>query len=387
MANYVFVSYSREDKYYTQKLASQLRRRGFGVWVGGRTGSAEEWREAMVEAVRTSGAVVVVATPAAAESEWVAAEVELAQREGKPILALLLDVEGLPFLEVAQPFELPFRRMPKPDFYRELQELAPAEEEQAAEERQPFEPEMVLIPAGKFLMGSDPERDTLASEGEQPQHTLYLPDFYLSRTLVTNAQYLAFVKSARYEPPAYWSQGRMPRGTDQHPVIGVTWDDALAYCRWLAETTGRSYTLPSEAEWEKGARGTDGRIYPWGDAWEVGRCNSREDGVNESTPVSAYPQGASPYGLLDMAGNVWQWTRNLWGTAWDKPEFGYPYDAADGRENLSPDKEMLRVIRGGSFLNPAPILRCAARYWYAAAARGDNYGFRVAISPAHDVEG
>ena len=175
----------------------------------------------------------------------------------------------------------------------------------------PFEPEMIPIPAGEFLMGSDPRKDKDAFDSEQPQHTLYLPDYYIAKTPVTNAQYAAFVRSG-YPPPALWGGWQQPpRGKGDHPVVRVTWHDAIAYCRWLAEMTGKSYRLPSEAEWEKGARGSDGRIYPWGNRWDASRCNTYPGGPGDTTPVGTYPQGASPYGLLDMAGNVWDWCSTL----------------------------------------------------------------------------
>jgi formylglycine-generating enzyme required for sulfatase activity len=178
---------------------------------------------------------------------------------------------------------------------------------------QPFEPEMILIPAGEFLMGSDPSVDKDAWYSEQPQHTLYLPDYYLAETPVTNAQYAAFVQATDHTPPEHWVGGEPPEGKKDHPVVNVSWHDAMAYCRWLAGVTGKPYCLPSEAQWEKGARGSDGRIYPWGNQWDAERCNSWEGGKRDSTSVWAYPQGASPYGLLDMAGNVFEWTRSLWG--------------------------------------------------------------------------
>jgi formylglycine-generating enzyme required for sulfatase activity len=220
------------------------------------------------------------------------------------------------------------------------------------ERRLPFESEMVLIPAGEFLMGSDPSVDKNAQDEEQPQHTLYLPDYYLAKTPVTNAQYAAFVHARGHEQPKHWKGGKPPRGKEDHPVVYVTWGDAVAYCNWLAEVTGKPYRLPSEAEWEKGARGTDGRIYPWGNQWDAKRCNTMKSGKRDTTPVGAYPQGASPYGLLDMAGNVWEWTRSVYKK--------YPYDPDDGREDL--EAESYRVLRGGSWANISRrFARCSYR--------------------------
>jgi formylglycine-generating enzyme required for sulfatase activity len=253
--------------------------------------------------------------------------------------------------------------------------------------RQPLEPEMIPIPAGEFLMGSDPERDRDAEEDEQPQHTLYLPDYALARTPVTNAQYAVFLRTARYRPPPHWKLlfwrwRRPPIGRQDYPVINVSWHDALAYCRWLSAVTGKPYCLPSEAEWEKAARGSDGRIYPWGDVWDPERCNIGQGGKKEgTTPVEAYPQGASPYGLLDMVGNVWEWTRSLWGLKLQAPEFKYPYDPTDGRENSMAPPYVRRVLRGVSFFNERRVARCAARYRYSPRNQYVSVGFRVAISP------
>jgi formylglycine-generating enzyme required for sulfatase activity len=209
--------------------------------------------------------------------------------------------------------------------------------------RQPFEPEMILIPAGEFLMGSDARQDASAYDQEQPQHLLYLPDYYLAKTAVTNVQYYeVFAKATGYHQPEQWT---LPRGKEDHPVVHVSWSDALTYCRWLSRMTGKAYGLPGEAEWEKGARGTDGRVYPWGNQWDATYCNSGESGKGETTPVGTYPQGASPYGLLDMAGNVWEWTRSLWGA------YPYPSDAKERarREDLDAPQHQGRVRRGGAF--------------------------------------
>jgi formylglycine-generating enzyme required for sulfatase activity len=244
------------------------------------------------------------------------------------------------------------------------------------ERRLPFEPEMILIPAGEFLMGSDPSMDKDARDNEQPQHTLYLPDYYLARTPVTNAQYAAFVQDTGHRQPYHWESGKLPEGKEDHPVIYVSWHDAVTYCDWLTEVIGKPYRLPSEAEWEKGARGSDGRIYPWGNQWDAGRCNSKEGGKGDTTPVWAYPQGASPYGLLDMAGNVWEWTRNLWSTS-----FKYPYDPADGREDLDAPSVILRVLRSGAFDDNKRLVRCAYRRGNILHNFPWRHGFRVVMSP------
>jgi formylglycine-generating enzyme required for sulfatase activity len=236
---------------------------------------------------------------------------------------------------------------------------------------QPVEPELVLIPASEFLMGSDPEKDQDAYEAEQPQHRVYLPDYHIARTPITNAQYAAFVEASGYEAPRHWVDGKSPSGKEDYPVAYVSWYDAIAYCKWLSEKNGQAYRLPSEAEWEKAARGTEGRIYPWGDAWDPGRCNSKESSPDDSTLVDAYPDGASPYGILDMAGNVWEWTGSLYGP--------YPYDPKDGRED--PRAVGKRVLRGGAFYSTARRVRCAYRdSGYADDGRG-SYGFRVVLAP------
>ena len=231
-------------------------------------------------------------------------------------------------------------------------------------------------------MGSDPQQDEGAYDEEQPQHRLYLPDYYLAKTPVTNGQYRAFVAATGREAPEGWTNRAPPRGEEDHPVVNVSWYDARDYCQWLSEVTGRGYALPSEAEWEKGARGTDGRIYPWGNQWDATRCNSKESGLGKTTSVHAYPQGASPHGVLDMAGNVWEWTRSLWGKSGERPDYRYPYRPTDGRENLDAGREVPRVLRGGAFLDSRRRVRCAYRYRYFPHDSSWDLGFRVVVRPA-----
>ncbi|NBD35365.1 MAG: SUMF1/EgtB/PvdO family nonheme iron enzyme [Chloroflexi bacterium] len=249
-----------------------------------------------------------------------------------------------------------------------------------------FEPEMIHIPAGEFLMGSDPVQDPHAREEEQPQHPVYLPDYAMAKTAVTNAQYAVFLCATHHAPPQHWrwlrwSHRWAPPRRRHYPAVYVTWYDARAYCQWLREITGKLYRLPTEAEWEKAARGAEGQIYPWGNAWDANRCNIQgEAEAKDTRPVHAHPQGASPYGLLDMVGNIWEWTSSLWGIELDPPTYTYPYDPLDGRENPIANHYIRRVLRGVSFYNRCPMARCAARYRYSPRNRFDSVGFRVALS-------
>jgi formylglycine-generating enzyme required for sulfatase activity len=149
--------------------------------------------------------------------------------------------------------------------------------------------------------------------------------------------------------PAYYGHDKQ-WSDDRQPQVGVTWYEAIAYCTWLAEATGRAYRLPGEAEWEKAARGTDGRIFPWGDTFDPERCNWHGSSIGHTTPVGSYPAGASPYGALDMAGNVWEWCAS---------KYTDPYHHPEDNETKGTD---VRAARGGSWGNPdATALRAAPR--------------------------
>jgi formylglycine-generating enzyme required for sulfatase activity len=234
----------------------------------------------------------------------------------------------------------------------------------------------VAIPGGPFLMGSDPARDPKTQDNEKPQHRVEVAAFRIARTPVTVAQFAAFVEATGYltaaekEKPneATWQRPKGPgssvKDRQNHPVTSVSWHDALAFCRWA------DVRLPSEAEWEKAARGIDGRSYPWGNSAPDEKCCNFNNKLGDTTAVGAYPGGASPFGVLDMAGNVWEWTSTLF-----KP---YPYKAGDGRENLGGAEN--RVLRGGAFYNNESGVRCAFRDGDNPFNRDGNVGFRV-VSP------
>ena len=163
-------------------------------------------------------------------------------------------------------------------------------------------------------------------------------------------------------------------GFEQHPVVSVTWYGARAYAAWVEAE------LPSEAQWEKAARGTDGRRYPWGDQ-QPDKTLANDGGDWSAIPaVGSYPAGASPYGALDMAGSVWQWTRSLWGTDKARPDYGYPYDPRDARrENLDAPRKVSRILRGGSWDRSHRVSRCAVRDYYAPNKWHRLIGFRLSL--------
>ena len=213
--------------------------------------------------------------------------------------------------------------------------------------------EYVFIPAGTFIMGSD-NTDRSARSDEKPQRPIYLPGYWIGRTEVTNDQYAAFVNATGHPAPEHWEGGVVPEGTGDNPVGNVSWNDALAFTAWLSAETGQDFRLPTEAEWEKACRGTTGQIYPWRSRdISAEKLNYNYYNIGTTTSVGTYsPDGDSPYGAADMAGNVWEWTSSEY--------TGYPYDGTDGRENL--DTSVRRVLRGGSFSANASDVRCAVRY-------------------------
>ena len=238
----------------------------------------------------------------------------------------------------------------------------------------------VHIPKGSFLMGTDISVDKVAKnldwakKVEVPQHKVYLNDFYISRYPVTNAIWDIFLKQTDYkwaDKDKLWDSG-LPAGKEQHPVTWVTWFDALAFCEWAG------VRLPTEAEWEKTARGIDGRLYPWGNEEPTSKLANYNKHEGDTTEVNHYVDGKSPYDVYDLSGNTWEWTSSIWGTDADNPEFLYPYKADDGRENLD-DNQILRVVRAGGWKYSADLIRASQRDWNKPNVRGSALGFRVAI--------
>jgi formylglycine-generating enzyme required for sulfatase activity len=241
----------------------------------------------------------------------------------------------------------------------------------------PFVMEFVRVPAGPFLLGSDPMKDKDAQDDEQPQHSLDLPEFYIGKYPVTNAQFAAFLRAAGHKAADdKWQSGQFPQGGTTHPATFLSWHDAVAFCRWFSQASGHLVRLPTEAEWEKAARGTDGRIYPWGNQPPTAELCNFSQNVGSTTPVGSYsPQGDSPYEAADMAGNVWEWCSTLW------VEQAYPFFVQDEwREDYLKGKGG-RVLRGGSWNDDPDDVRCAVRNWYDLVDWDYNWGCRVVVSP------
>ncbi len=231
-------------------------------------------------------------------------------------------------------------------------------------------PELVVIPPGAFLMGS-PETETGHEDWETPQHAVTLSSpFALGRTPVTFQQWDVFLADGGtgYRPD---DEGW---GRDDRPVINVSWQDAQAYVGWLASRSGRPYRLPTESEWEYAARAGTDTAYFWGDAFAPGRANCLDDpgawGGKATAPVASFP--ANPFGLSDMLGNVWEWTEDVWS------EF-YLNAPDDGSARRHGDLEA-RALRGGSWCDPARMVRAASRNRNGLGFRCNDYGFRVALS-------
>jgi formylglycine-generating enzyme len=392
----VFVSHAHQDAELAQRLAADLEARGFAVWIAPDSiRPGEKWVEAISRGLDESGIFVVLLTEHAVASRWVRDETNVAielRNEGLvDFVPLQLRACNLPALWRA------YQRIPFRSYEAGLAQLLAAlnDEPPPPPPARPPKPvsfdasipsgdvwinpqdgaEYVRIPAGEFLYGEEKQR-------------LHLDEFWMQKTPVTNAEFKRFIEAGGYANPDYWQEaavaGRWQDGKyvdyggstrtqpvywndtkwnqPDHPVVGVSWWEALAYARWAG------VRLPTEAQWEKAARGTDGRAYPWGDEWDPARVNTQESGIKQTTPVTRYAQkGASPYGVVDMAGNVWEWCSTRWG-------FSDPYTPDDGREGLRGGDDVLRVIRGGSWYLDETWARCAARLRNYPRSRDLNGG-------------
>lgn len=463
---HIFISYSRKDEEYVNKLVEALENEGFDVWIDREMLTGAEWIRVINQKIDTCDAFVIVLTKDSKESKWVNRELLYALQEEKTIFPLLLQGRLWMQLQDLNYFNVKNGSIPDKKFFNDVsktiprserwlkvqQEIADREwaekarqkaayeaaererkekelrEKQAREskrkERKPAtvkpktgrqnyfwfggiailvlgiiwfssintptqttEPTsennpsqdvstlidteitdskgitMRLVPEGEFTMGSETDYD------EKPIHQVYLDAFYMDIYEVTNAAYKACEdagactspkQTKSYSHDSYYYDSQF----DNYPVIYVDWNQAKAYCEW------RGGSLPTEAQWEKAARGTDARTYPWGEEIDSNLVNYNQN-VGDTTKVGSYEGGISPYGMYDMAGNVWEWTSSLYQS--------YPYDPNDGREDLNASGS--RVLRGGSWLNLVNVVRSAYRSNYVTPGSiFYSVGFRCARS-------
>lgn len=226
---------------------------------------------------------------------------------------------------------------------------------------------MVEITEGPFTMGFD---GTQALEDERPKHQVWLPAFAMDLHEVTTAQYAAFLEATTRPVPWQWNTVDLPQHGDR-PVIGVDWADAEAYCRWKGKR------LPTEAEWEKAARGTDGRLYPWGNQVPTSTLANFALGARFSysqvlMPVQSYEQGRSPYGLYHMGGNVWEWVQDWYAVNY--------YETSPDRNPMGPAQGQFKVLRGGSWSDLPKYLLTYGRFKLLPETRNSYTGFRCAKS-------
>ncbi len=427
----VFVSHhhSPDEDAFTDRLVADLEAVGADVWVDNQRITSDDFVKKINEGLTGRQWLVLVMTPEALRSEWVQAEVNAALNQVRggrmqgaiPVVATpcdeaaipplwaplhrydatrgydsardgLLHALGLamlsqPALKAAPPaipstpVQYPPSTFPPPAVPARLATLgyrgfnitgAPA-----------YLPPLITIPAGRFLMGSDPSRDIHADKDETPMHWVYVDEFAIAQYPVTLAEYDLAVRSGFCKaPPGHYWELDVQEAPDR-PVSDINWDDAQQYIIWLVSVTNlRGWRLPTEAEWEKAARwdpqASVSRRYPWGDAFDKRRCNSQERNKPGNTAVGAFraafmrPSGASAYGVEDMAGDVSEWTSSLYAP--------YPYRGDDGRESMQAARVEWRVLRGGSWLDDADEVRAAKRTRTYPSRRESYYGFRLVLA-------
>lgn len=380
----IFISYAREDKENALLIYNLLKSHGFSPWIDVHDLSpGQQWELEIDKAIKNCDMFVAcLSTKSVSKRGFV-------QSELKKALTVL---ETIPEDEVflipvrLEPCDVPQRlaRFQWSDYFSDKgsTDLLRAVYRYLAKDiLLAINPELVRIEAGEFSMGSDTSLNKHSRDEEQPTHKVFMSEFFIGRYPVTNLEYQSFLIETRreyseYKSPAHWRGIRYPKEKEQHPVVNVSWIDADNYCRWLAVKTGKPYRLPTEAEWEKAARGEKGYLYPWGNKWNSRLCNNKEMGLMDTTPIGRFsPKGDSPYGVTDMVGNIWEWCEDWY----DENEYKF----RQGSSIINPQgprRGTRRVLRGGSFIDDPELNNCTYRAWSAPAKSTHYYGFRVAVS-------
>jgi formylglycine-generating enzyme required for sulfatase activity len=413
----VFISYSNEksektgsDRQIADMICSALESENIRCWIDHRDiMPGEKWVNAMFNAVEQSKVMVLVFSANANRSQWVEDEITYALDEKIRIIPFRVDnvsPQGAlrvlkvrcQWIDAGQPIrQEDLNRLVKAvHTYLEKDMEKPGDvSDVESKAKKVYKNEkgfqeidfgdgiiMVYIPPGKFEMGSNDY------DNEKPLHSVYLDGYWMGKYEVTVKQFGLFVKDTDYVTQAERSGGaytfigviwekkeginwKSPgfEQEDNHPVVCVSWIDAMKYCKWVSRKKGLTFRLPTEAQREKAARGTDGRKYPWGDPKPDETLANFNFKISKTTPVNLYPKGASPYGLLDMAGNVLEWCSD-----WYDEKY---YKSSPDINPAGPDGGSDRVIRGGGWGNYARYMRCANRYDYGPTNRNVFLGFRL----------
>lgn len=389
--SHIFISYSKKNRDYARAFANKLLDTGFDVWIDDRIDYGEDWWQVIVKAIRECAAFLVVMTPDSDASKWVQREVTLADHLPKPIFPVLRDGDLLSsdnwsmFLRT-QYADVRDGSFPKDDFHERLRQLITPKPTRGSEVKERtfpliFKPDWVgkiipepfewcVVPAGKV---------TVEPGGYLKEKTIFdVAEFWIARYPITNAQFDAFVAAKDGSRlPQWWNYSK--EAMDWYygnPIIepakfadctdcpreNLTWYAAVAFTLWLSAKTGERISLPTEAQWQRAAQGNDERKYPWGNEWDMQKYNSSESRFSKTTSVLSYSEGASPFGVMDMSGNVWEWCLT---------------DGKTGENSL--EGANARILRGGSFNSDK--YRVHAKYrrdytpnpnlWFA------DFGFRV----------
>jgi formylglycine-generating enzyme required for sulfatase activity len=401
----IFISHSSQDAAWCQSFVAALRAAGYTCFFDEDSipGSAA-WVASIERGVQSCDLFMLILTPAAWASQWVQDERQLAQARHKPFLTVqhidTPDVDG--FLTIRQWINA-VSLDPTATAQRALAELARLVPAPTASAPSPVQalpsisqiplpsrlarlgfqgyvvggievivPPVCDVPAGPFAMGSDKQHDPHAYENEIPQYDIFVPAFQIGTYPLTVAEYACAVRAGAVKEPQTidipqnvdWAVPES-RGTPltwqvqqqrpDHPIVCIDWHQVKEYAAWLGQVTHQLWRLPTEAEWEKAARGTDGRIYPWGDEWDKTTANTSDGGPGMTTPVGSYADkdDTSPYGVHDMAGNVWEWTSSIYQS---RPP--YRGDVAEKEA----DTTSYRVLRGGSWIYDQLYARVTFRH-------------------------
>ena len=391
----VFLSHASQDKVKVRNLFKRLHEDGFDPWLDEeRLLPGQDWNLEIEKALRASDAILLCFSASSVAKEgYIQKEYKRAMKylEEKPegtifIIPVRLDNCEVPyFLKHLQWVDL----FSNEDYELIMKALRRREEDFIIKKG---DPALISIPAGTFNAGVDPAKYHGSLLSDAPYRQVALPAYAIAKYPVTVAEYRAFVRAGGYkrEKERYWSKDgwswrkankieqpllwddRTWTGNDKLPVVGVSWYEAVAYCHWLSETIGdRRYRLPSQAEWEKAARGTDGRLFPYGDALDVTRCNVAEAGIGHTTPVDQFTAGASPYGVVDMSGNVLEWCASRFIPGQDT-------FLEQGVLEMPSD----RTLRGGGWAFPGKDSRCTLSLMAKPFQRDEHRGFRIACDMA-----